>query len=104
MHRLLYNEMSTTETGVNHAYKDKIDAAEREVNENYEYYQKMLPEWRNAHLNEHVLIHHQGLMGFYGSMRDAIQVGIKDYGLGSFSVQSIENIPVDLGHQSNALF
>ena len=84
--------------------KDKIEAAEREVNGNYEYYQKMLPEWRNAHSNEHVLIHHQKFMGFYESMRDAIQVSIKDYGLGNFSVQPIEDIPVDLGHQSNALF
>ena len=84
--------------------KDRIDAAEREVNENYDYYQKMLPEWRDAHLNGHVLIHHQKPMGFFESIRDAIQVGIKDYGMGNFSVQSIENIPVDLGHQSNALF
>ncbi len=84
--------------------KDKIDAAECEVNGNYDYYQQMLPEWRDAHLNEHALMHHQELMGFYESMRDAIQVGIKYYGLGNFSVQSIEDIPVDFGHQSNALF
>ena len=84
--------------------KHEVEAAEREVNENYEYFQRMLPEWRKDHMTECVLIHNQESIGFFESMYDAIQVGIKDYGLGKFSVQSIQNIPADLGHQSNVLF
>ncbi len=84
--------------------KHETEAAEREVSENYKYFQDMLPEWRKTHVSGHVLIHHQKCVDFFESSSDAIQVGIKDYGLGKFSVQSIQNIPVDLGHQSNVLF
>ncbi|WP_424945704.1 hypothetical protein [Candidatus Spongiihabitans sp.] len=84
--------------------KDEVKAAEREVNDNYKYFKKMLPEWRDDHLSEHALIHRQELVMFFQTTHDAIQVGIKDYGLGNFSVQSIRHTPADFGHQSNAIF
>ena len=83
---------------------DEIAAAEKEVNANYEYFKQMQPEWRGEHLLEFALIHRQQLVDFYESENDAVKVGIKDYGMGKFSVQSVKDDPIDLGYQSHALF
>ena len=83
---------------------EEVKVAEKEVSDNYKYFKKMLPDWKNGHLSEFALLHHQKLIGFFESEHDAIQTGIKDYGLGSFSVQSVQYNSVDFGHQSNALF
>ncbi len=84
--------------------KIEIAAAEKEVSANYKYFKKMQPEWRNEHLLEFVLIHHQELVDFFESENDAIKVGIRHYGMGKFSVQSVKNDSIDLGYQSNVLF
>lgn len=86
------------------ATKDEIAAAEKEVSANYQYFKKMQPEWRDEHLVEFALIHHQKLVDFFESEKDAIKVGIRYYGVGKFSIQSVKNDPFDLGHQSNILF
>ena len=82
----------------------EIESAKQEVSANYKYFENMLPEWRGMHLAEFALIHKQELVAFFESEHDAIQVGMKDYGLGYFSVQAVQNVSADLGHQSNALF
>ena len=84
--------------------KDQIKAAEKEVSANYQYFKKMQPEWRDKHLTEFALIHHQQLVDFFANENEAIDIGINQYGMGKFSVQSVQNIPIDLGYQSNALF
>lgn len=84
--------------------KSEIEAAEREVSENYKYFQEMLPKWRDGHPSDFVLIHHQELVGFFESENDAVKAGIMQYGMGKFSVQSVLNQPIDLGYQSHALF
>ena len=83
---------------------NEIELARIEVTQNYQYFQKMLPEWQNDHLSKFALIHKQQLVGFFDSLNDAFQVGMKDHGWGDFSVQSVKHDPIDLGHQSNALF
>ncbi|MDD9810319.1 MAG: hypothetical protein OXU71_01170 [Gammaproteobacteria bacterium] len=83
---------------------DEIAAAEKEVSANYEYFKQMQPEWRGEHLLEFALIHRQQLVDFFESENDAVKVGIKDYGMGKFSVQSVKDDPIDLGYQSHALF
>ena len=84
--------------------KNEVVAAEKEVSENYKYFKKMRPEWKNGHLSDYALIHHQKLVDFFESENDAIRTGIREYGLGYFSVQSVRDNPVDFGHQSNVLF
>ena len=84
--------------------KTEIAAAEKEVSANYQYFKKMRPEWYNEHSMEFALIHHQKLVDFFESEKDAIRTGIRQYGMGKFSVQSVQDNPIDLGHQSNVLF
>ena len=84
--------------------KTDIKSAKKEVANNYKYFQKMLPEWRDEHLAEYALIHNQKLVDFFKNDQDAIRIGIKNHGLGHFSVQAVQNASADLGHQSNALF
>ena len=84
--------------------QNEIETAKKEVNENYKFFKENLSEWQHGHLSEFALIHHQELVGFFESEHDAIQIGVKDYGLGNFSIQPVQHAPADLGHQSNALF
>lgn len=83
---------------------DEIEIAEKEVNDNYEYFKKMLPEWEIKHPSKFALIHNQELGNFFESENDAIMVGIDKHGFGGFSVQPVSNHYIDLGHQSHALF
>ena len=78
--------------------------AEKEVSENYKYFKKMQAKWLDGHLSDYALIHKQKLVAFFESEKDAVHTGVRDYGWGNFSVQSVRNEPVDLGHQSNVLF
>lgn len=84
--------------------KDEIAAAEKEVRANYEYFKQMQPEWRDAHLLEFALIHRRQLVDFFESENDAVKVGVRQYGMGKFSVQSVRDDPIDLGYQSHVLF
>lgn len=84
--------------------KSEIELAQKEVSDNYKFFKKMLPKWREESPSGFVLIHHQELVGVYENLNDAVQTGIKRHGLGNFSVQSMQQNPIDLGHQSNALF
>lgn len=84
--------------------QNKIELAQKEVGDNYQYFKKMLPEWRKQRSSGYALIHHQQLVGFFDTENDAIQVGVKDHDWGNFSVQSVRDNPVDFGYQSNALF
>jgi len=83
---------------------DEIAAAKKEVSANYEYFKQMQPEWRDEHLLEFALLHRQQLVDFFDSENDAVKAGIKQYGMGNFSVQSVKNDPIDLGSQGNILF
>ncbi len=84
--------------------KATVESAEKEVSGNYEYFKSMLPEWQHHHPHKFALLHKKKLVRFFESEHDALHTGIADYGLGCFSVQSVQNQPIDLGHQSNALF
>lgn len=86
------------------ATKAKTVDAENEVRENYKYFKKMRTKWLDDHKSDYALIQQQKLVDFFESEKDAIHTGIREYGLGNFSVQSVENRPFDLGHQSNVLF
>jgi len=83
---------------------DEIAAAKKEVSANYEYFKRMQPEWRAEHLLEFALIHRQQLVDFFDSENAAVRVGIKQYGMGNFSVQSVKNDPIDFGSQADILF
>ena len=84
--------------------KNEISAAEKELSKNYKYFQHMQLEWERDHPSDHALIHHQNLVAFFESKRDAIHTGIRTYGWGNFSVQSVRERPIDFGHQHHVLF
>ena len=84
--------------------QSKMVTAEKEVSKNYRYFKEMQAEWLDGHMSDYALIHKQKLVEFFESEKDAVRTGVRDYGWGNFSVQSVRNEPVDLGHQSNVLF
>ena len=84
--------------------KTELAQAEKEVSDNYDYFKKMQPAWEHDHLADHALIHHQKLVAFFESEKDAIHTGVRDYGWGNFSVQSIRERLIDFGHQHHVLF
>lgn len=86
--------------------KAQIDAAEKEVSANYEYFKKMLPEWQSGRLPDYAnyaLLHRQKLVDFFESEKDAIRTGAREYGWGDFSVQAINEPHIDLGFQTHVL-
>ena len=84
--------------------QSEMVAAEKEVGKNYAYFKNMQTKWLVDHISDYALIHRQKLVDFFESEKDAINTGVREYGWGKFSVQSVRDAPIDLGHQSNVLF
>ncbi len=80
----------------------KAIAAEKEVSQNYEYFLTMLPQWRQTNPTHFALLRHQQLVDFYETENDAIKVGVKDFGWGDFSVQPVNETPVQIYYRANA--
>ena len=69
--------------------QSEMAAAEKEVSKNYAYFKKMQPKLLDNHISDYALIHRQKLVAFFESENDAINTGVRDYGWGNFSVQSV---------------
>lgn len=59
-----------------------------------EFFDKHIAEWRSTHLGEFVLIKDEQVVGFYSSLTQACDEGIKRFGLKDFFVEQI--LPADV--------
>ncbi len=84
--------------------KEKIEKTRTKVKENFDYFRKQLPTIAVAKRGKTALLHEKQIDGFYNTDEEAIEEGIKKYGLGNFSVQQVGEPPIELGFQSYALF
>ncbi len=78
-------------------------AAQAEVDRNYEAFKALLPSLIGDQANKWALLHDGALTAVFDTVRDAHLAGVKLYPDSSFSVQEITNRPVDLGWFSHAV-
>ncbi|RLA07543.1 MAG: hypothetical protein DRQ51_05810 [Gammaproteobacteria bacterium] len=78
--------------------------AKKEVDDNFNFFKTQLSDFKKNHLNQYALLHKKQVSGFYESENDAIQIGMKDYGEGCFSVQKVASTNIELGYQSYVIF
>ena len=73
---------------------------EQEVNKNYKVFQQALDRLIKEHEGEFVVIHKQKFIAYFKTDNQAFEEGVKQYGVGNFSVQEItyrkEHIPLFL--------
>lgn len=81
------------------------DAKQKEVSQNYEAFQKTLPELLESEScrGKFALMRKGEIVKFFDSMRDAAVYGQEKFDDGLFSVQEVTDRVVDLGFYSYAL-
>ena len=62
------------------------------------FFRQKVKEWRNTHMGKFVLIKGHDLIGFYQSLDDAFNTGIKNFGVSDFLVEQI--LPAEEVHVS----
>ncbi len=83
--------------------QEKITDLQKEVDANFQEFQKMLPEVLHREANRWALMRHGECSGFYDTLRDADTAGKTLYEDGLFSVQQVQTTVVDLGWFSHAM-
>lgn len=81
----------------------KDEALQQVVNQNYESFQKLLPDLMRTEPGKHALMRHGEAIEFFDSARDAMIYGQKSYPDGLYSIQQVTNRVIDLGYFSYAL-
>ena len=79
------------------------ESLQKEIDANFEAFQKMLPELLQREANRWALMRHGECVDFYDSLRDAHTAGRALYEDGLFSVQQVSAAAVDLGWFSHAM-
>ena len=81
-----------------------VKRAEKEVDANFDYFQKQLPELMQTHSKQFALLHKKKIVEFFDTIRDAAKTGMIQFGKGNFSVQQVADNRVDLGYQTHVFF
>ena len=79
------------------------EAAQAEVDRNYEAFEALLPGLMRDHAGKWALLHDGALTAAFDTVRDAHLAGVKLYPESWFSVQEITNRPADLGRFSHTV-
>jgi len=79
---------------------DIKDAIER----NYSRFLSMLSELLPRHRGKYALLYDQELIGLFASPGDAEQEGERRFPGAVYSIQPVEDQPIDLGYFSHALY
>ncbi len=77
-----------------------VEKAQKEVNRNYDFFKTQISQLKSDHLNEFALLHDKKISKFFTNEDEAIKIGTKKYGEGSFSVQQVNDSSIELGYQS----
>lgn len=73
----------------------------REVDRNYDVFQRHLAGYLAEHKDEFALMHGGKVMAFHDTPGDAYRQGLRDYPDGRFSIQEVTDEPIDLGFFSH---
>ena len=77
-------------------------AQAREVDANYDFFQRTLRAHLDGHRGEYALIRNQRIVGFFDDVGDAYRAGLARFPDMPFSIQEVTDEPVDLGIFSHA--
>ena len=82
---------------MNAKYTKDEKEADDVVKENYDYFVKNKNKISPEHKHQFVLIYNKEFIDFFDKEEDAIKEGVKAYGSYNFSVQAVDDQPIDLG-------
>ena len=77
-------------------------AQAREVDANYDFFQRTLRTLLDAHRDQYALIRGQQIVAFFDDVGDAYRAGLSRFPDAPFSIQEVTDEPVDLGIFSHA--
>jgi hypothetical protein len=80
----------------------KGDQQQREVDENYKEFKRLLPDLMRTDRGRHALMHNKKVIACFDTRGDARRAG-KTLVKGNFSIQKITTKPIDLGFFSHAI-
>lgn len=69
----------------------------REVDRNYDYFQRHISSYLPQESGRFALIRHQEVIGFFDDPGEAAREGAKRFNDGIFSIQEVTDAPIDLG-------
>lgn len=81
----------------------KDEALQQAVDQNFEAFEKLLPELIKTHLGKHALMRDAEVVEVFDSVRDAMIYGQKEYPDDLFSIQQVIDKVIDLGYFSHAM-
>lgn len=78
------------------------DDLKREVDLNYDFFQRNLAGWLQDHIGQYVLLKSKAVVEFYDGPGMAYRAGLAQFPDKVFSVQQVTSEPVELGFMSLA--
>ena len=80
-----------------------IDEHRREIDHNYDFFQRSLKQLLAHHEGEYALLRQRAVVGYYSAVGDAYRDAILQFPDRLFSIQLVTREPVELGNWSVAV-
>ncbi len=80
----------------------EVDALRREVDANYDFFQRTLALLMPDHRGAYALLRHQKIEGFFARAGEAYRAGLEHFPDEIFSIQEVTDEVEDLGYFSRA--
>jgi hypothetical protein len=77
-------------------------ALNREVDQNYDFFQRQIASYLPQETGRYALLRHRVVIGFYDDPGQAAAEGSKRFTDNLFSIQEVSSAPIDLGLYSYA--
>lgn len=68
-----------------------------EIDQNYDWFQRNVASYLAAHKGQFAVLRHQSVHGFYAGPGEALRMALSLFPDGVFSIQEVDDTPVDLG-------
>jgi hypothetical protein len=77
--------------------------AQREVDENYDEFRKLLPAIIGQHRDKYALMKNRKILGYFSTAQDAREAADSFVSDGIYSIQQVTDTPLNLGFYTNAV-
>jgi len=74
-----------------------------EIERNYQYFEKILPEIEDEHQGDYVLLRQESIVAFFTTIVEAQIKALKLFNDGIYSIQQVGQEPIELGFYSHAI-
>ncbi len=75
-----------------------LEEVQKEIDKNYEFFLKELPNIVNLYNNKYVLLKNSEIIDYFDTMDDAIKYAKIRFEDGLYSIQKVNEMPVNLGY------